>query len=92
MLREKRGRSNVKIYLLRLSRFIYTLPERFTPQEAAPLMCAGLTVFTALHIAQVPPTAHVAIVGIGGLGHIGLQFARAWGCHVTAISHTSVSF
>ena len=55
-------------------------------------MCAGLTVFTALHIAQVPPTAHVAIVGIGGLGHIGLQFARAWGCHVTAISHTPVSF
>ncbi|KAG2219265.1 hypothetical protein INT45_000041 [Circinella minor] len=70
------------------AKFIYSIPDCFTPQEAAPLMCAGLTVFTALHIAQVPPTAHVAIVGIGGLGHIGLQFARAWGCHVTAISHT----
>lgn len=54
-------------------------------------MCAGLTVFTALLQAKLLPTARIAVVGIGGLGHLALQFARAWGCHVTAISHTPVS-
>lgn len=54
-------------------------------------MCAGLTVFTALWKSQIPPTGRVAVIGIGGLGHLSLKFARAWGLHVTAISHTPVS-
>lgn len=70
---------------------MYAVPEGLSAKEAAPLMCAGLTVFTALYQAQLPPTAHVAVVGIGGLGHLALQFARAWGFHVTAISHSPVS-
>ncbi|KAG1401708.1 hypothetical protein G6F60_006205 [Rhizopus arrhizus] len=49
-------------------------------------MCAGITVFNALYTSGVRPTDRVAVVGIGGLGHLALQFARAWGCHVTAIS------
>ncbi|KAL1932561.1 hypothetical protein VTP01DRAFT_8239 [Rhizomucor pusillus] len=68
--------------------FVYKIPDGFTPQEAAPLMCTGLTVFTALPQAKLLPTARIAVVGIGGLGHLALQFASAWGCHVTAISHT----
>lgn len=42
--------------------------------------------FSAIYQGNVRPTDRIAIVGIGGLGHLGLQFARAWGCHVTAIS------
>lgn len=49
-------------------------------------MCAGSTVFSAIYGANVSPTARIAIAGIGGLGHLGLQFARAWGCYVVAIS------
>ncbi|KAI9258763.1 hypothetical protein BDA99DRAFT_514076 [Phascolomyces articulosus] len=67
-------------------RFVYKIPEGIEAKHAGPLMCAGSTVFSAIYNANVKPTARVAIVGIGGLGHLGLQFARAWGCHVTAIS------
>jgi alcohol/geraniol dehydrogenase (NADP+) len=55
-------------------------------------MCAGATVFTAMTNYDVKPTDRIGIVGIGGLGHLGLQFARAWGCHVVAISTNSVSY
>lgn len=54
-------------------------------------MCAGSTVFSAIYGANLSPTARIAIVGIGGLGHLGLQFARAWGCYVVAISSSRVS-
>ena len=51
-----------------------------------PLLCGGITVFAPLLDEQVSPMAHVAVVGIGGLGHMALQFARAWGCEVTALT------
>ena len=62
------------------------LPEGIDPEVAGPLFCAGITVFSPLIDEAVSPTAHVAVIGIGGLGHIALQFARAWGCEVTAIT------
>ncbi|KAF7721726.1 hypothetical protein EC973_004262 [Apophysomyces ossiformis] len=70
------------------SRFVYSIPDAMEAKHAGPLMCAGITVFNCLYQAKVLPTARVAVVGIGGLGHLALQFARAWGCHVTAISHS----
>ncbi|KAG0170425.1 hypothetical protein DFQ28_002136 [Apophysomyces sp. BC1034] len=70
------------------SRFAYKIPDGIEAKHAGPLMCAGITVFNALYQAKLLPTARVAVVGIGGLGHLGLQFARAWGCHVTAISRS----
>ncbi|CAO3676484.1 unnamed protein product [Umbelopsis ramanniana] len=73
------------------SRFCYKIPEGIEPKYAGPLMCAGATVFTAMTNYDVKPTDRIGIVGIGGLGHLGLQFARAWGCHVVAISTNSVS-
>lgn len=73
------------IYLLSYS-FVYKIPDHLEPKHAGPLMCAGITVFNALYTSGVRPTDRVAVVGIGGLGHLALQFARAWGCHVTAIS------
>lgn len=60
--------------------------ETLDPAEAAPLFCAGSTVFHALEATQTRPTDHVGVLGIGGLGHLALQFARAWGCEVTALT------
>ncbi|KAI8342101.1 chaperonin 10-like protein [Chlamydoabsidia padenii] len=68
------------------SRFAYHIPPEIEPSAAGPLMCAGVTVFNTLYANNVSPTHSVGIVGIGGLGHLALQFASKWGCHVTAIS------
>jgi alcohol/geraniol dehydrogenase (NADP+) len=66
--------------------WVIPLPEQLNPQTAGPLMCGGITVFNPLVLAQVQPTARVGVIGIGGLGHMALQFAHAWGCEVTAFS------
>lgn len=63
-----------------------SLPEGVAVADAGPLFCGGITVFAPLIDEAVSPTAHVAVVGIGGLGHMALQFAKAWGCHVTALT------
>lgn len=62
------------------------LPEALDPAKAGPLLCGGITVFNPLVQFDVKPTARVGIIGIGGLGHMALQFASAWGCDVTAFS------
>ena len=62
------------------------LPEGMDPADSGPLFCAGITVFSPFIDEAISPTAHVAVIGIGGLGHLALQFARAWGCEVTAIT------
>ena len=66
--------------------WVIPLPDQLNPQTAGPLMCGGITVFNPLLLAQVKPTARVGVIGIGGLGHMALQFAHAWGCEVTAFS------
>lgn len=62
------------------------LPEGLDPVAAGPLLCGGLTVFNPLLLCDVKPTARVGVIGIGGLGHMALQFCRAWGCEVTAFT------
>jgi uncharacterized zinc-type alcohol dehydrogenase-like protein len=69
-------------------RFVHPLPEAIKSEHAGPLMCAGSTVFSPLVHYDVRPTDRVAVVGIGGLGHLALQYAAKWGCEVTAISTT----
>ena len=64
------------------------LPEGLAAADAGPLFCGGITVFAPLVDEVVSPLAHVAVIGIGGLGHLALQFAKAWGCEVTAITRT----
>ena len=68
------------------SRFAYPIPENLSSQTAAPLLCAGITVYSPFRIYNIQAPQAVAIIGIGGLGHLALQFARAFGCDVTAIS------
>jgi uncharacterized zinc-type alcohol dehydrogenase-like protein len=68
-------------------RFAFPLPEALAPENAAPLLCGGVTVYAPLQ-RWARPAMRVGVVGIGGLGHLALQFARAMGCEVTAFSST----
>jgi D-arabinose 1-dehydrogenase-like Zn-dependent alcohol dehydrogenase len=61
------------------------MPESLDPAEAAPLMCAGITTFNALRRSGALPSDLVAVQGIGGLGHLGIQFAKKFGYRVAAI-------
>lgn len=67
-------------------RWVTPLPEALAPAEVGPLFCGGITVFSPLREFGIRPTDRVGVVGIGGLGHLALQFARAWGCEVTAFT------
>jgi len=61
------------------------VPDALRPEEVAPLMCAGITTFNALRRSGAMPGDLVAIQGIGGLGHLGIQFAAKFGYDVIAI-------
>lgn len=66
--------------------FLFPLPAALSDADAAPLNCGGATVFNALHMYDIPPTARVGIVGVGGLGHLAIQFAAKMGCDVVVLS------
>ncbi|RMD44980.1 hypothetical protein DV735_g101, partial [Chaetothyriales sp. CBS 134920] len=68
--------------------FVFPIPENIPSEYAAPMMCAGLTVWSPLVRAGVGPGKKVAIVGLGGLGHFGVMWAHALGAQVTVISHS----
>lgn len=67
-------------------RWAFPIPEAIESMHAGPLLGAGVTVFTPLVRPGVRATDRVAVVGVGGLGHLALQFLAKWGCEVTAIS------
>lgn len=62
------------------------LPAALDARKAGPLFCAGITVFHPLVQFDVRPTQRVGVIGIGGLGHLALQFLNKWGCEVTAFT------
>jgi uncharacterized zinc-type alcohol dehydrogenase-like protein len=68
------------------ARFAFALPEELDGAQAAPLLCGGITVYAPLRRYAVGPSSRVAVVGIGGLGHIAILMLRAFGCEVTAFS------
>jgi propanol-preferring alcohol dehydrogenase len=72
-------------YMLVDARFAAPIPEGSDPHEIAPVLCAGVTVYKALKQTEVRPGQWVAISGIGGLGHIAVQYAVAMGMRVIAI-------
>ncbi len=71
------------------SRFVFPIPDGLQSENAAPLLCGGVTVFSPLKHFGVKPTMRVGVIGIGGLGHLALQFAKAFGCEVVAFSHSA---
>jgi alcohol dehydrogenase (NADP+) len=68
--------------------FTFKIPDGLESEIAAPMMCAGLTVYSPLVRLGAGPGKEVAIVGIGGLGHFAVMFAAALGAEVTALPHT----
>jgi alcohol/geraniol dehydrogenase (NADP+) len=65
------------------------LPKGVSEAEAGPLFCGGITVFNPFVQLGIKPTDKVGIVGIGGLGHLAVQFADKWGCEVTAFTSSA---
>jgi D-arabinose 1-dehydrogenase-like Zn-dependent alcohol dehydrogenase len=72
-------------YMLAPVEALAQMPESLDTAEAAPLMCAGITTFNALRHSGALPSDLVAVQGVGGLGHLGIQFAQKFGYRVAAI-------
>ncbi len=68
------------------SRLMFAIPDALPSEYAAPLLCAGITVFAPLLRHHVSAATRLGVIGIGGLGHLALQYGRALGCQVTAFS------
>src|SRR5947208_1039560 len=66
--------------------WVRPLPDALDLAKVGPLLCGGITVFSPFLIHDVPSTARVGIIGIGGLGHMAVQFANKWGCEVHAFT------
>jgi D-arabinose 1-dehydrogenase-like Zn-dependent alcohol dehydrogenase len=73
-------------YVVAPSGALARIPDELTAAEAAPLMCAGVTTFNALRHAGALPGDRVAVLGLGGLGHLGVQFASKMGFDTVAIA------
>jgi uncharacterized zinc-type alcohol dehydrogenase-like protein len=65
---------------------VVKLPDGIDKESTGPLFCGGITVFNPIMQFDVQPTDRVGVIGIGGLGHMALQFLNAWGCEVTAFT------
>ena len=72
-------------YVLGYARHVVKVPDRVDPFDAAPLTCAGVTTYKAVKISGARPASLVAVVGVGGLGHLGVQYARIAGAEVIAV-------
>jgi uncharacterized zinc-type alcohol dehydrogenase-like protein len=68
--------------------YVLRIPGNLPLDGAAPLLCAGITLFAPLNHWHAGPGKNVAIIGLGGLGHMGVKLAHAMGAHVTVLSHS----
>lgn len=73
-------------YMIAAASAVARMPAGLSPAEAAPLMCAGLTTFNALRNSGARPGDVVAVLGLGGLGHLGVQYAAKMGFHTVGIA------
>ncbi|MGW9587810.1 alcohol dehydrogenase AdhP [Microbacterium sp. NPDC055455] len=75
-------------YMLADARYAVVVPDGVTPLDAAPLTCAGVTTYAAIKNAHVIPGETVVVFGVGGLGHLAVQYARLVGAKVIAVDVT----
>jgi propanol-preferring alcohol dehydrogenase len=73
-------------YITASENFVTKVPDTMKPEYAAPLFCAGITAYKAVKAAEPEKNKKIGIFGIGGVGHMAIQFAKIAGCNVTAIS------
>lgn len=73
-------------YMVAPTSALAAVPDELTSMDAAPLMCAGITTFNCLRHSVAGPGDLVAVVGVGGLGHLAIQYAAKMGCRVVAIA------
>jgi D-arabinose 1-dehydrogenase-like Zn-dependent alcohol dehydrogenase len=76
-------------YMIAPTEALVSMPDGLTDVEAAPLLCAGITTYNALRHSGAMPGDLVAVLGVGGLGHLGIQFASKFGYKVVAIGRGS---
>ena len=65
--------------------FFYKIPKNLPVEKVPPLLCAGITLYNPIKD-YCKPGQEVAVIGVGGLGHLGVQYAKAWGCRVTGVT------
>jgi uncharacterized zinc-type alcohol dehydrogenase-like protein len=71
------------------ARFVAKIPDGLPSEQAAPLLCGGITVYNPMRDHGINPSSRVGVIGIGGLGHLAIQFARVFGAEVTAFSSSA---
>lgn len=84
---KSRNSGTIADYYIGVETFLHKIPEALSSEHAAPLQCAGATVYSAL-VDNVKPGQRVGVVGIGGLGHLAIQFAAKMGSEVVVFSST----
>jgi len=70
-------------------RFAVKIPTALESEGTAPLLCGGITVYAPMRTLGINPSSRVGVIGVGGLGHLALQFARVFGAEVTAFSSSA---
>jgi alcohol dehydrogenase len=75
-------------YMLMNADATFLIPDKVSYEQAAPIFCAGYTVYSGLRWADPQPHERIAVLGIGGLGHLAVQYAKAAGFETIAISHS----
>ena len=75
-------------YAVAFGRYVVKVPDGVDPFDAAPLTCAGVTTYKAVKVSGARPAQLTAIFGIGGLGHLALQYAKIFGAHTVAVDVT----
>src|SRR5579875_3881088 len=73
-------------YMKAKAAHVYEVPSNLKDEEAAPLFCPGVTAYRAVMLSEISPAKSVAIFGIGGVGHLAIQFAKLYGAKVIAVS------
>lgn len=84
----ERTQGGYSTHIVVTENFVLNIPEGIELDKAAPLLCAGITTFSPLHYWKAGPGKKVAVIGLGGLGHMAVKIAHAMGAEVTVLSRT----